>query len=123
MAGAEDMWKTRTLWPPLVTLHLFFHSHYLNLHFSFLVPQVKNFSWVQLCARWSRELTSVPVDEAGETDRDQVKVVAVFALCLIGAMVVDRAACPPPLYRSDRIRSTTGTSGRCKGKREVRASR
>lgn len=53
-------------------------------------------------------MTSVPVDEAGETDRDQIMVVSVFALCLVEAEVADRAACPPPSSStgSDRIRST-----------------
>lgn len=87
------MWKTRTLQPPLVTLHLFVHSLNLNLHFYFLVPEVKNSFEIE---RWSRKLTSVPVDEVGETDRDQIMVVSVFALCLVEAEVSDRAAWPPP---------------------------
>lgn len=61
----------------------------------FLVPEVRNSQWVQMTVRWSRYPTSVPVDEAAETDRDQVEAVSVFALCLVGAEVVDRAACPP----------------------------
>ena len=49
-----------------------------------------------MTATLSRQLTSVPVDEAGETDRDQAEVVSVFALCLVGAGVADRAA--PPFF-------------------------
>ena len=60
---------------------------------------------------WSRSVTSVPVVEAGEWDRDPVEVVTVFALCLVGAGVVARAA-PLPSSSSDRIRPTTGTNGR-----------
>lgn len=68
-------------WDPLATVGNttpLFPLPLLKSAFSLRVPEVKNFSGVQMFASRSRELNSVPVDEAGETDRDQVKVVTVL---------------------------------------------
>lgn len=122
MAGTEDMLKTRTLWPPLVTLHLFFHSHNSNLHFPFLFQKSKTVHGSRWMHGGPAKQTSVPVDEAGETNRDQVKVVTVFALWLVGAEIVDRAACPPSA-QPDRIRSPRGlTDDGSEGKREFQGN-
>lgn len=108
------MWKTRT---PLVTLHLFFHSHHLNVHVSFSHSR-------------SQKLFTGPIQRADfrpqwirlgrRTDGDLVKVVAAFALCLVGAMVVERAACPHPLPALTDLDRPRGLAddGRERGKRD-----
>lgn len=104
--GKPKLVATATNTTPLVPLSGFKSA------LSFLLPEIKHPSWVQMTAPWSREWVSVPVDEAVATDRDPVQVVSCLCPLANWGLVADRGAWlpllpPQPLTELARPRGQT----------------